>query len=353
MSEFANQLAEVMAAKNCYTEGAISPGTLPNSLLPVDTANRFIDETVNESVLLSKVRVLRVNACSGKIPKLDLAGPVTEGACATSCPTSHVPTENSLFYELVKYRSYFEIESDFLRCNLERGRVVDTIMGMFRKGIGTDSEIAAISSDDAITYGDDQSALHNLLGVNNGWLKEICGCVPECNVIDAAGASPSKDLYYQAKGRIPTRYRRELNRFRWIAAPQVVDHWDYYWSLRITDGGDRALASGESPGPWGVNFLEVPLWPENMPYGSAGTPVSHILLTPPDNLVFIRGMDLKVERERIPKCDMEYFVMHHQMDFMVLDVNKAVIIKNVNVCGAPYADCTPCGPNNTITLCGA
>lgn len=353
MSDNLNQqLAQFMAAKSCYT-GAIAPGTLPNSMMPVQVASRFIDETVDQSVLLRRARVLQVDHCQGKIPKLDLTGPVTHGASALSCPTSPLPTEKSMFYELVKYRSYFEIETDFLECNLERGAAQNTILGMFKKAIANDSEIAAIHSDSSLTVGDTASSLNNLLGVNDGWLKQICSCVPECNILDAAGAAPSQALYFQAKTRIPTRFRGISNQFRFIVGPQVYDHWAFYWGNRITDGGDRVLQTGDAPGPWGTPFLPVPLWPEMIPYGSSGTPVTHILLTPPENLVYIVGRQLRMERERVPKCDLDYWVMHWTADFLIEDPNKVVLIKNVDVCGTAYDGCERCGPVDDIDNCPA
>lgn len=337
-------IEEFMASKsafagNCFG-GSIGTGTLPNSLLPVSVADKFIDETVDESVLLSKVRVVRVNDCQGKIPKLNLSGPVTQVAAATSCPVSATPTETSLFYDLVKYRSFFEIESDFLMCNIERDGFVNTFMKMFKTAMSNDAESLAIMADSSITIGPTQSELNNMLGANDGWLKQICACLPECNVIDAAGAGPSKELYHEGLKRIPTRFRPRRNEFRWISSYAAMDAWTAFWSDRETVAGDSALQNGEARGPFGVPFLTVPRWPEDIAYGSAGTPVTHILLTPPSNLIYVTNRrEMKMEKERVAVCDKDRYIMHWHADFLVEDATKAVLIKNVDPCGTPYVGC--------------
>lgn len=349
-----NQLMQQFSAKNCsYNTDAVSTNTLPNSLMPAALADRFIDMTVNLSTLLQRVRVIRTNSCSGKIPKLDLIGPVTQGASATSCPTGVKPVERTLHYDLVKYRSYMAIETDFLECNLEGAAVQNTLLNMLQKAIANDSEYAAIQGDTSLTVGDNASDINNLLGVNDGWLKLICNCIPECNVIDAAGSAPSADMYFEAKKRIPIRFRGLESQYRFLAGHHVVDHWKYYWSSRITNMGDAALATGDVPGPWGTPFLPVPLWPEMIPYGSSGTPVSHVLLTPPQNLIYIIGRQMRMERDRNPKCDLDEIVFHWSSDFMVEDATKCVLIKNVNVCGDAYEGCETCGTADDHDACPA
>lgn len=348
-----DQLAQFLASKSCNLNGdVINQGTLPNSMFPAAIANQFIDNTVNQSVLLQRVTTLRVDACSGKIPKLDLVGPVSHGASAISCPNTTLPTELTLHYELVKYRSYFALDGDFVQCNLEKEGIRNTLLNMFQKGIANDSEIAAIQSDSSLMTGDNQSRVNNLLGVNDGWMKQICSCIPECNVLDAAGAAPSAKLYHEALRKIPSRFRSMQRDYRFMAGHAVADHWGYYWSNRITNGGDSALATGDVPGPWGVNFLPVPLWPEMIPYGSSATPVTHIVLTPPSNLVYIIGRNLRMEQDRQPKCDVDEYIMHWSADYLVLDASKVVLIKNVDICGEAYDGCSNgCGTADDHDAC--
>jgi hypothetical protein len=60
-----------------------------------------------------------------------------------------------------------------------------------------------------------------------------------------------------------------------------------------------------------------------------------------------------MERERVPKCDLDYWVMHWTADFLIEDPNKVILIKNVDVCGTAYDACERCGPVDDINNCPA
>jgi hypothetical protein len=350
------QLEKYLSTKSCsYNTEAISPQMLPNSLMPPELADKFIDLSVNLSTLLPRVRTIKTNVCSGKIPKLDLVGPVSQGRSAASCPTGFTPEERTLFYEMIGYRSYIPLEDDFLRCNLEGAGFESTLMEMWKKAMANDAEYAAIQGDESLTVGDGQSALNNLLGVNDGWLKKICACIPECNVVDAAGASPSRDLYYEAKRRIPVRFRGIMDSYRLIGSHAVADQWGYFWGGRETAQGDAVLATGDVPGPWGLRFLPVALWPDMIPYGTTGDPVSHIVLTPPQNLIYMASRNIRMEKQRDAKCGVDEFIMNWEADFLVNDINQVVLITNVSACGTAYSGCSTCGPVddlNPASNCG-
>ena len=81
------------------TKAAVDETSLPNSVLNRQQSNRFIDLVVNTSMLLKRVRVVRVNHPKGEINKLDLGSIVTEGASAVSNPTTRRPTEAIVTYD--------------------------------------------------------------------------------------------------------------------------------------------------------------------------------------------------------------------------------------------------------------
>ena len=150
------------------SKAAIDETSLPNSILSRDQADRFIDMVVDYSILLKRVRVVRVNNKSGEINKLDLGSIVTEGAHTTSKASTHVPNEKVVSYDVTKYRSAFDLKSDFSEDNIERDRIRDKVLTMFTKQIAIDTEMAAIEGDDSLDTGDAQTAENNLLGPNDG-----------------------------------------------------------------------------------------------------------------------------------------------------------------------------------------
>jgi len=290
--------------KELASKGAIDETSLPNSVLNRQQANRFIDLVVNTSKLLKLCRVVKKDNAKGDINKLDLGTIVTEGASTTSRASTNVPTESVITYDMEKYRSAFDLKTDFLEDNLEGASARDTLLNMFSKRIAIDTELAAIEGDDSLPTGDNQTKMNNLLGVNDGWAKILSGGVPVGQQIDAAGKAASKKLYYDMKRAVPTRYRAAKPDYVWVVSSAVYDKWMLDWSGRSTPGGDDALATGMIPGPWGIPVVEVPMMPENLTYGSAGTDGCQIWMTPLQNLIYFVQRDITIEFDRVPRKDM-------------------------------------------------
>lgn len=319
------------------SKSAVDANSLPNSVLNRQQANRFIDLVVNESVLMQRVRVVRTNRNKGEINKLDLGTIVTEGAHTTSKTSTRTPSEAVVTYDCEKYRSAFDLKTDFIEDNLEGNGIRDTLLTMFSKRIAIDTEMAAIEGDDSLATGDTQSAENNLLGVNDGWSKILQAEVPAAQQIDAGGKAPSKKLYYDMKRAIPSRYRAARPNYVWIVPSGPYDKWMLDWSDRETGGGDTALANGTVPGPWGIPMLEVPLMPEDLSFGTAGTDGSEIWLTPLQNLIYFVQRDITIEWDRQPRQDVWEVTIHFRVDFEVENPDLVILAENVAMSGADYS----------------
>lgn len=327
--------------KQIMQKSAIDSTSLPNSILTRQQANRFIDLVVDETVLMKEVRVVRIDHQKGEINKLDLGDIVTEGAHTTSQASTRTPTERVLVYDTEKYRSAFDLKTDFTEDNIEKAGIRNRLLTMFSKRIAIDIELAAIQGDETLTTGDAQTDENNLLGVNNGFSKILGGITPAAQIIDAGGTAPSKKLYYDMKRAVPSRYRAAKPNYVWVVPSGPADKWSLDWSDRETAGGDSAmrfnnLKSRMQPGPWGIPMLEVPLMPEDLTYGSAGTDGSEIWLTPLKNLVYFVQRDITIEWDRKPRQDMWEVTIHFRVDFQVENGDLVVLAQNVAMSGSDY-----------------
>lgn len=309
---------------------------LPNSVMNREQSDRFIDLLIDESVLLKRIRREKKDNSKGEINKLDLGTIVTEGAAATSKARTSVPTEAVVTYDMVKYRSAFDLRTDFQEDNLEGPAIRDKILGMFTKRMAIDIEMAAIEGDESLSTGDAQTNSNNLLGVNDGFNQILVDNVPAAQQIDAAGAAPSKQLYYEMKRAIPSRYRAAKPMYNWIVPSGPFDKWMLEWSNRETQGGDSALANGTVPGPWGIGMLEVPLMPEDLSWGTSGTDGSQIWLTPFENLILFVRREITIEFERKPRLDLWEATIHYKVDFEVENPDLVIIATNVAMSGSDY-----------------
>lgn len=328
--------------KELMSKTAIDHNSLPQSTMTRKQADRFIDLVVDETVLMKEVRVVKINNSKGEINKLDLGHIVTEGANTTSRATTRTPTERILVYDTEKYRSAFDLKTDFTEDNLEKNGIRDRLLSMFSKRIAIDIELAAISGDTSITTGDAQSDSNNLLGANQGYSVILNGTVPAAQQLDAEGAAPSKRLYYEMKRLMPSRYRAAKPKYVWVVPSGPADKWSLDVSDRETAMGDAAmqfdnLNSRFQRGPWGIPMLEVPLMPEDLTGGSpALVDGSEIWLTPLKNLVYFVQRDITIEWDRKPRQDMWEATIHFRVDFQVENPDMVIIATNVSMSGNDF-----------------
>jgi hypothetical protein len=315
---------------------AIDESSLPNSVMSRSQADRFIDLVVDESVLMKNVRVEKVNEQKGSVNKLDIGSIVTEGASTTSRATTRRPSERIMVWDTEKYRSAFDLKTDFLEDNIEKGAIRDKLLAMFTKRISIDIEMAAIEGDSSLVVGDSASDENNLLGVNNGFKKILETAVPSNQQLDAGGKAPSKRLYYDMKRMIPSRYRAAKPSYVWICPSGPADKWMLDWSERQTAAGDNVLATGVRPGPWGIRMLEVPLMPEDLTFGTAGIDGSQIWLSPLNNFVYFIQRDITIEWQRQPRQDVWEATIHFRADFQIENPDLVIMAKNVSMSGTDY-----------------
>jgi HK97 family phage major capsid protein len=322
--------------KRVIEKADVDESSLPNSVLNRQQADRFIDLVVDYSVLLKRIRVQRVNHQKGQINKLDLGSIVTQGAHTTSTVTTRTPSESIVEYDTEKYRSAFDLTSDFTEDNLEGSAFRNKLVQMFTKRIAIDTELAAIQGDESLTTGDGASDTNNLLGVNDGFKELLSDNVPSGQKIDVSGAAASKKLFYEMKRRIPARYRVAMPNYVWVVGSSIHDKWTLDISDRATAQGDAAIRTGMAPGPFGIPMLEIPLMPEDLTVGtnSDGT---QIWLTPLQNLIYFIQRNITIEWDRQPRQDKWEVTVHFRADFQVENANLIVTAYNVRIGGTDYS----------------
>lgn len=299
---------------------------------------QFIQLLVDQTSLLKEVTSLSRTECRGEIPRFNSCEIPAAGACAgAKCLPGFKIQDDYLTYDMVKYVVAMTFDQDMLDCNKYGEGIKNIAMQMLMTALSNAMESAAILGDEDIPTGDGQSDINNLLGVNDGWLKKFLNCTPEAQIIDAQGAGPSLALFMAAKKLLPTRFRGARGNFRFIGGPTLQDWYAETFGARITTNGDNAVVTGNVGSIWGVDFLPVNLWPEDMVYGNDA--VTHIVYTPPKNLVHMAQRKLDFKTEYDLTCDKYLTVGYFRQDVAILDPSAAVIIKNVDMCGTAWAGC--------------
>lgn len=318
-------------------KSVVNETNLPNSVMNRQQTDRFIDLVIDQSIMLKQIRTERVDHPKGEINKLNLGDIVTEGASATTSATTRIPTESVVNYDMIKYRSAFDLATDFVEDNIEKGQVRDTLLNMFTKRISTDLEMAAIEGDASLTTGDAQSDSNNLLGVNDGFKEILTDNVPSAQKVNAASAASSKKLFYEMKRKIPARFRIAKPDYRWNVSSAVYDKWELDVSARATEAGDEALSGRGTRRPFGIQLNEVPLMPDDLSIGTTATDGTQIWLSPLMNFIFFIQRAITIEWDRKPRDDKWEVTIHTRMDVQVEDPNMVILGYNISESGSDYA----------------
>lgn len=310
-------------------KATIDGSTLPQVVLGRQQTEEFLDMVVDESALLKRVRNVRSSVPSWQINKLDLSEPVTELASLTH--SERAPSESVVNLDTVKLRSTFDLKSDFtedIRATSPE-EVRRRIANMFAVRIGMDIELLGIQGDDSISTS--ITASDRLLKANDGWIQLLDDNAPAAQIIDAAGTTSCKKLFYDLIRKMPNKYKKMRQRLVWIVPPAIVEKWAYDLTGRATMLGDDTLVKDMNliPGPFGIPMLPAGLMPEDQSYGTLSSTCARIILCDPKNLIYAVQREVKWEWERVPRSDAFESTVHTRVDFQIENVNACVMAKNV------------------------
>jgi len=314
-------------------KAVINSTNLPNVILNRVQTDTFIDETVDESALLKIVRIAKRKEPSGEINRLYFDEPVTEDATLTH--SERVPSETYVQYDTKKMRSTFDLKSDFMEDikATSPAQARQRIATMFTHQIGNDMEQLSIEGDDSISGS--TTASDRLLRANDGFSQLMTDNLPSGQDIDAAGAGVSKKLFFDMIQALPSKWKRNKPKYRFILPPAFAEQWMYAISELATGGGDAAIA-GVSIKPFGIPLAEIPLMPTDLSYGTGTTDCGEIWLCDPKNLVVVIQRKITWEWERNPRSDLWEATIHTRCDFLI-EIEKAVVrAKNVSSSGTAY-----------------
>ncbi len=330
-----------LKAKSCDGQADFSFLQHPNLQVEASSA-QVINLLKDTSRLIGAVSKADRADCRGEIPRIDTCDIIAQGCNLTSCLPDATLNDTYISYAMEKYRAAFNVDHDFMDCNKlgEPTQVNELMQAMILTQIRNNMELAAIYGDADLPTGDGQSDWNNLMGKNDGWLKQAFNCAPSNQIINAAGAGLSEDLFMAARKAIPAKYRPNRSNFKFIYGPGVDDWWLQNRVARPTDAGDNAMASGVAGNIFGQSGFEVPMWRENLAYGGSGQQVTHILYTPLDNLLYLNRRKFEMHTEYKAEKDMHQTVAYWTQDAIIQRPEEVVVLANVDVCGStPFSAC--------------
>jgi len=258
-------------------------------LLSTEQADRFIDMSLDQSVMLKDARVVRMRSAVMELDKIATSGRVSQLRTEGVAPeTLSEPGFSKVTLTAVDIITPFEITMEALEDSIERGDIEETVIRVMARQTATDLEELAIQGD----TGSEDTFLQGL----DGWRV----LADDGHSVDFEGATLDKSGLASIYRALPNKYKRNHGDLRFYFAPAAVQDWHDTFSDRGSALGDEALISAAAPPYMGVPVVSVPNIPTDQEGvgGHEGSNLTYGFLTPRENLVFGVHRDIRIDRDR-------------------------------------------------------
>lgn len=210
--------------------------------------------------LLNQVRMHKMVNKREDIDKLHLSRPITRKAVENQAVAYHAEPQfgRTVRLNAEKLQASWEKTRDTDFQQIEMGALQATIMDKMMGRFGADLELLAVQgAATATTFDNQDDDMGYLLRSNDGWDY----LTDECHSVDAAGAYPNMDLFFDAFLRMPQHLQMDPG-LKWIWNPRVRSHLAKHLSARQDAVGAAGLVGGLQ-NPHGIPFIDASSIPIN------------------------------------------------------------------------------------------
>ena len=317
-------------------------GAGDGGILNAVQANKFLDYVFDQSVLMKTARVIRMNAPTMDIDKVDIGQRIMRKATeAIDDGVNADPTFSKISLTTVKLRLDWELSTEGLEDNIEGDSLENHIASLMARQTANDLE-------DLYIHGDTTSTDPLLKSLDGFRARARDGA----HVVDAAGSNLTRELFDRALRNLPNKYLQRRNQLAWSTSSSLVQ--DFIWSLTLANGADGAPSPGSVLGdrltfdgtgatgggapatglrPYGIPLWEVPLYEETEAGDYSGATGNHgvVELTFPQNRIIGIQRDITIYREFEPKKDTIEYTQDIRVANQIENLDAYVHVKNVRV----------------------
>lgn len=312
-------------------------GAAGGGILKPAQADKFIDYMWDEAALTSMVRRKKMNNPTEELDKIAvgrrLAKKATEGV---DTGVNVDPTFSKISMTTVKIRLDWELTTESLEDNLEGDALEDHVARLMATQLGNDLEDLYINGD--VNDSDD------LLKSLDGFLKRF---LAGAHVISAGGSVLNKGVFNSVVKTLPRKYLSRRGDLKFFTSPGLLQ--DFINDASDASGGaflniqEKAVTteavSGQGGGsvwfrPFGVNSVEIPLFPEDAAgsYSGAGSADhGYGVWTFPKNMIIGVQREVKVYREYKPKKDAIEYTVFTRVANQIENLDAAVTVTDIKV----------------------
>lgn len=290
--------------------GLANADLVVGGLLSPQQTDMFIKDVQAEPTMMRDVRVEPMLGPTKELNRIAFGSRILRLAPAEYSAVQsadHVkPTTTKVTLTAKKLKATVPLSDDSAEDSIERGNLPDTVLSAAIARVALDLEDIGIN---AVAQGSPA----NEMEIWDGFVQ-----LTTSNVVNANGATISKDLLKAAYLALPTRFQGLTSQMRFYLNP--VNDIEYRDTVanRQTAAGDQALS--------GSNALTI--------FGSpitrcANMPATTALFTHPDNLIVGFHREIRVASERKEDEETTYWYISFRADVKIIDEAGCVKITNL------------------------
>lgn len=287
-------------------------------LLPEQT-DSFIQTLMDSPTIINAARVVTMNAPQKKINKIGFGSRILRaGVSGTPMVDGDraKPDLGNIMLNSKEVIAEIHIPYDVFEDNIEGGNInaamgssagglQDTIMQLVGQRVALDLEELALLGDTA--SGD------SYLALCDGFLKRA-----STRILNAGGATISKDIFKAAVKTMPDKYLRVRSDNQFFVSVDNETEYRDTIANRVTGLGDSALVSANSLSVFGSSVNAAPLMPN-----------SKGIYTNPKNLVFGIQRKVNIEYDKDIRARKFIVVVTARVDFQIEETDAIVQITNM------------------------
>lgn len=259
-------------------------------LLDPEQNNQFIRNLVDQDTILRQARVIPMTSPEMNINKIGFgerimrpasqdraaSTPMYDGRRLTAAHRS-APTTSQVNLQTQEVITEVRLGYEMLEDTIERGALNNTILALISAKQSEELEDLFLNGDEGATAGVDP------------WLDMMDGirARADAHIYDALNAPISAAIFNETLKTLPTKYRANRPRMRFISSMDTESDYRLNVSSRGTGLGDAILTGSQA-----LPVLGVPL------VGAAFMPNSELLFTNPANMIFGIQRNIRLETDR-------------------------------------------------------
>lgn len=284
-----------------------------------EQTNRFVRKLMDTPTILNAVRTVTMNAPQRKINKIGFGTRMLRPGVASTAliqADRYKPTLEQVVVSTTEVIAEINLPYDVIEDNVESAATGGALQagpgGMHQTIVDMMAERAAVDLEELGLKGDTGSG-DAYLALMNGWLKRAT-----TNVVNAGGATMSKDVLKSGVKAMPDKYLRDrANMLQIVSVDNETELRDTY-ANRQTSLGDAML---QGTTPMYMHGSRV--------MGGAAMPAADALYTNPLNLIFGIWRNIQIEYDKDIRTRTFIIVLTARVGFQIEEIDAVVRYNNI------------------------